>query len=243
MDTSSDAHRSTETTSPNGGRFRSVAMLVIFDIAGPLAAYNLLHSAGLTAVTALLLSGIFPALGVIINAIRHRRLDVVGGLVLAGIVVGAVAGLLSHSARLLLAEGSVPTGVFGVACLGSLWARRPLMFGFALEFTGPDTSKGREMTRLWQYEGFRRVFRVITVVWGVAFLFEAAVRIVIIYSTSAGTALAISKVMPFLAGAVMSAWTIAYGAHKRRQGERMAAASGDAAAPLPPKITQATDQT
>src|SRR5579859_7356632 len=115
MDTSSDAHRSTETTSPNGGRFRSVAMLVIFDIAGPLAAYNLLHSAGLTAVTALLLSGIFPALGVIINAIRHRRLDVVGGLVLAGIVVGAVAGLLSHSARLLLAgigaDGRIRRGV------------------------------------------------------------------------------------------------------------------------------------
>jgi hypothetical protein len=63
---------------------------------------------------------------------------------------------LSHGTRLLLVQESVPTAVFGVACLGSLWARRPLMFGMALEFTGRSTAKGREMTRLWQYEGYRR---------------------------------------------------------------------------------------
>ena len=83
----------------------------------------------------------FPALGVSIGAIRNRRLDVVGALVLAGIVVGTVLGLVSHSTRLLLVEGSVPTAIFGVACLGSLRARHPLMFSFALEFTGPDTAK------------------------------------------------------------------------------------------------------
>ena len=165
-------------------------MIVIFDVAAPLAAYSLLRSAGLTAVTALLLSGVFPALGVAIGAVRNRRLDVVGALVLAGIVVGTVLGLVSHSARLLLVEGSVPTAVFGVACLGSLRARRPLMFSLALEFTGPDTAKGQEMTRLWQYEGYRRVFRVITAVWGVGFLLEAALRVVIVYNTSTGTALA-----------------------------------------------------
>ena len=184
-----------------------------------------------TAVTALLLSGVFPALHVIINAIRHRRLDVVGALVLAGIAVGTVLGLVSHNARLVLVEGSVPTAVFGVACLGSLWARHPLMFSFAREFTGPDTAKGQEMTRLWQYEGYRRVFRVITVVWGVAFLLEAALRVVIVYNTSTGTALAISKATPFVFFAIMSAWTVAYGTHHKRKGERMAAAGQAGEAP------------
>jgi hypothetical protein len=199
-------------------------MIVIFDVAAPLAAYSLLRSAGLTAVNALLLSGVFPALGVAIAAIRNRRLDVIGALVLAGIVVGSVLGLVSHSTRLLLIEGSVPTGVFGVACLGSLWGTlRPLMFSFALEFTGPDTVQGREMSRLWQYDGYRRVLRVITAVWGVGFLVEAALRVIIVYNTSTGTALAISKVMPFLFGAIFSAWTVAYGARQKKKGERMAA--------------------
>ena len=228
MDSGSDARQTAGSAAAKGGQIRSITMIVIFDVAAPLVAYQLLRSAGMTAVTALLLSGVFPALHVIINAIRHRRLDVVGALVLAGIVVGTVLGLVSHNARLVLVEGSVPTAVFGVACLASLWARHPLMFSFAREFTGPDTAKGQEMTRLWQYEGYRRVFRVITVVWGVAFLLEAALRVVIVYNTSTGTALAISKATPFVFFAIMSAWTVAYGTHHKRKGERMAAAAGEA---------------
>ncbi len=225
MDARDDARQTAGNTAARGSRFRSIAMVVIFDVAGPLAAYSLLRSAGLTAVTALVLSGVFPVAGVTIAAIRNRRLDVVGALVLAGIVVGTVLGLVSHSARLLLIEGSVPTGVFGIACLGSLRARRPLIYSFALEFAGPDTVKGREMTGLWQrYEGYRRVLRVITAVWGVGFLVEAALRVVIVYHTSTGTALASSKVTPFLFAGVLSAWTIGYGRYHKKKGERMAAA-------------------
>ena len=247
MDIGSDARQTAGTAAAKGGQIRSITMIVIFDVAAPLVAYQLLRSAGMTAVTALLLSGVFPALHVIINVIRHRRLDVVGALVLAGIVVGTVLGLLSHSARLVLVEGSVPTAIFGVACLGSLWTRHPLMFSFAREFTGPDTAKGREMTRLWQYQGYRRVFRVITAVWGAAFLLEAALRVVVAYSTPAGTALAISKVTPFVFLAILSGWTVAYGAHHRKKGERMAAASGAAkeashAEPPSHEITRAADQ-
>src|SRR5580704_13278856 len=107
----------------NRDRFLNLAMIAVFDIAGPLIAYSLLRSAGMSTVTALVLSGAFPALGVAAGVIRHRRLDIVGALVVAGIVVGTVLGLISHSARLVLMEGSVPTAIFGVACLGSLWTQ------------------------------------------------------------------------------------------------------------------------
>lgn len=103
------------------------------------------------------------------------------------------------------------------------------MFSFAREFTGPDTAKGLEMTRLWQYPGYQRIFRVITAVWGGAFLLEAALRVVIVYNTSAGTALVISKATPFVFLAILSAWTVAYGAYHRKKGERMAAATGEKA--------------
>ena len=233
MNASGDARQTTGATAAKSGRLRSITMIVIFDVAAPLAAYNWLRSAGLSAVTALLVSGVFPALGVTIGVVRNRRLDVVGVLVLAGIVVGTVLGLAFHSARLLLVEGSVPTAIFGVACLGSLRARHPLMFSFALEFTGPDTAKGREMTSLWQYEGYRRVFRVITAVWGIGFLLEAALRVVIVYNTSTGTALASSKVTPFLWAAILSAWTVAYGTHHKKKGERLAAAAATSEIPGP----------
>ncbi|HMH35786.1 MAG TPA: hypothetical protein VK584_02525, partial [Streptosporangiaceae bacterium] len=50
-------------------RFLDLAMIVVFDIAGPVVAYSLLRSAGQSAVTALVLSGAFPALGVVIGLI------------------------------------------------------------------------------------------------------------------------------------------------------------------------------
>ncbi len=70
----------------------------------------------------------------------------------------------------------------------------------------------------------------------------------IVYHTSTGTALASSKVTPFLWAAILSAWTVGYGARQKKKGERMAAATGEvteasAVQPSSPEITKATDLT
>ena len=225
------------TTSPQSitptrdrSRLWPIAKIVVFDTAGPLVAYTMLRSAGLSSVSALVLSGVLPGVAVLGSLIRHRRLDAVGVLVLAGIAVGTILGLVSGNARLVLMEGSVPTAVFGLLCLASLRSRRPLIFRFALDFMGPDTPRGRDFDGLWRYPGFRRVFWLFTVVWGLAYLAEAAARIVIVETTSTGTALALSKVMPYAVAGVLVGWMFLYGRHARRQGERMAAAAEAAAA-------------
>jgi hypothetical protein len=225
------------TTSPQSitptrdrSRLWPIAKIVVFDTAGPLVAYTMLRSAGLSSVSALILSGVLPGVAVLGSLIRHRRLDAVGVLVLAGIAVGTILGLVSGSARLVLMEGSVPTAVFGLLCLASLRSRRPLIFRFALDFMGPDTPRGRDFDGLWRYPGFRHVFWLFTVVWGLAYLAEAAARIVIVETTSTGTALALSKVMPYAVAGVLAGWMFLYGRHARRQGERMAAAAEAAAA-------------
>ena len=223
---------STQSTAPTRDRSRlwPIAKIVVFDTAGPLVAYTMLRSAGLSSVSALVLSGILPGVAVLGGLIRHRRLDAVGVLVLAGIAVGTILGLVSGNARLVLMEGSVPTAVFGLLCLASLRSRRPLIFRFALDFMGPDTPRGRDFDGLWRYPGFRHVFWLFTVVWGLAYLAEAAARIVIVETTSTGTALALSKVMPYAVAGVLVGWMFLYGRHARRQGERMAAAAEAAAA-------------
>src|SRR5450755_288125 len=209
----------------NRNRLRSLAMMAVFDVAGPLVAYLLLRSAGQSAVSALILSGVLPAFGVALGFVRHRRLDAVGGIVLIGIAVGSVLGLVTGDARQVLLEGSVPTAAFGLVCLGSLRSSRPLMFRFALEFMGADTPQGRDFAAHWRYPGFRRVFRMFTVVWGIAYLAEAAARVVIVEMTSTVTALAVSKVMPYAVTAALVGWMIAYGRRAKRSGERLAAAA------------------
>jgi tryptophan-rich sensory protein len=215
----------------NRNRLLSLAKIALFDIAGPLVAYSMLRSAGQSQVSALIISGAFPALGIVAGVIRRRRVDAIGVLVLAGIAVGSVLGLLSGNPRLVLVEGSVPTAVFGVLCLGSLWAQRPLIYRFALEFMGADTQKGRDFESLWRYPEFRHIFRLYTVVWGVVYLAEAAARIIIVETTSTSTALAVSKVMPYAVAAALVAWMVAYGRRAKRAGERHAAAQAAAGAP------------
>ena len=218
------------------GRCWPLAKIAVFDIAGPWVAYSLLRSVGLSKVGALVLSGVLPALGVALGMARDRRVDVVGVLVLLGIAVGAGLGLASGNARLVLLEASVPTVVFGAVCLGSLWTPRPLMYRFALEFIGADTPKGRDFADRWRYGEFRHAFKVTTAVWGVAFLAEATARIVIVESTSTGTALSISKLMRYAVAGVLIAWNIAYGRRAKRTGEAKGAAArarGELPPPMP----------
>ena len=200
-------------------------MILVFDLGGPLVAYGLLRSAGMSAVAALVISGVLPALGIAVGALVDRRLDVLGVLVLAGIVVGTVLGLTSHSARLYLLEGSVPSALFALGCLLSLRLRQPLIFRLAVEILGPDTPRGRDVTAAWRYPGFRRAFRTITVAWGVGYLVEAAVRVAIVETTSTGIALLCSKLLPYVFVLSLSAWTLVYGEHEKMKAERDALTS------------------
>jgi tryptophan-rich sensory protein len=170
---------------------------------------------------------------VLLTIIRGRRLDVIGVLVLTGIAVGV--GLVSPATTpsSVLLKGAVPTTILALALLSSLVAPRPLMFHFAQESTGRDTPKGREFADRWQYPGFRHAFRVMTVVWGVTYLAVAAAHIVIVETQSAGTALSISKVLPYLVLAILIAWTIVYTKRGQRQAERADAARRAARAAPP----------
>ena len=200
-------------------------MILVFDLGGPLLAYALLRSAGASAVTALVVSGVLPALGILVGALVDRRLDIIGVVVLAGIVVGTVLGVTSHNARLYLLEGSVPSMVFALGCLFSVRLRQPLIYRLAVEILGPDTPKGRDAVAAWRYPGFRRAFWVITVAWGVGYLIEAAIRSVIVATTTTGIALICSKLVPYAFAISLSAWTLVYGEHEKKKAERPARAT------------------
>jgi hypothetical protein len=206
---------------------RQVLMILVFDLGGPLAAYSLLRSGGMGTVGALIISGIFPALGIAIGALVDRRLDIIGVVVLAGLVIGTVLGLISNNARLYLVEGAVPSLVFALACLVSLRAAKPLIYRFAVELLGPDTPKGRDVTGAWRYPGFRRAFQVITAAWGVAYLIEVAARLAVVETASTGIALLFSKLVPYVFALGLSLWTLGYGEHEKKKAEQLAVAAGD----------------
>lgn len=200
-------------------RIRGLRRMLIFDIAGPLIAYNVLRSDGVSQVLALILAGTLPAIGVLIDFRRNRALDVIGCVVLGGLLLGAILGLITNSPRAVLLEGSIVTAAFAVAALGSLFARRPLMFHFAQAAMGGRHSPGgQEFNRRYDSVPYmRRYFRIVTLVWGSAFVLEAAVKVIVIEMSSTGFALTFTRVAPYPLVGVLLLWTIAWGRATRRR--------------------------
>ena len=192
-------------------RLTALAPIFAFDVAGPLAVYYGARRAGLSTVGSLVISGVLPASRVITTIVRRRRVDVIGALVLSGIVLASAVGLISDNARLYLLDGLVPTVVLGGVCLLSVVWERPVMFRIALETMGHDSPKGRAFDSMWRYPRFRRMFRVITLVWGVVFVLESAVQALIIEASTINTAKTTSNVLPVIVVGLTLAWTLAYG--------------------------------
>lgn len=191
-------------------QLRSLGPVVAFDLVAPLAVYSVVCRVGVAAVTALIVSGFPPAARIIAGMARHRRLDVIGAFVLAGIAVGSVAGGVSNSTHLILLDGVVPTLAFGAVCLVSLGRAKPIIFRFAMEILGVATEAGRLLARRWSEHRIRRAFKVMTVVWAAAYFAEAASQLAVIQMTSVSTAKLTSILMPAAVTVGAAAWNVVY---------------------------------
>ena len=204
------------------------ALTILFNIVLPLFTYFTLVGNGVSEVPALLISGAWPVLELGISLAVSRHIDEFSIISILFIALGVVAGLGFNSARLVLVKESVVTGLFGVVTLVSLALPRPLMFYFGRKFATDGSAAGvAAWNALWQYPSFRRTQRVITIVWGVAFVIEAAVRIALTYALSTDTMAVVSAIAPWVVLVGLITWTISYG---RRARARAAARSTDPAA-------------
>ena len=76
----------------------------------------------------------------------------------------------------------MPTAVFGLLCLGSLWSRRPLIYRFAARVMGADTPRGRT-SRAYVATPDSAMPSGSSLVWRMAYLAEAAARVIIVETT------------------------------------------------------------
>ncbi|MFE0463030.1 VC0807 family protein [Kitasatospora sp. NPDC058965] len=226
---------STAATPPAPARKGSAAALgwlvsIAFNVAAPIIIYNQARSQGASDFVAILLSGLGPVLDIAIYLAWHRRVDefAVVSMVFVGLT-GVVSLIGPHDARLLLAKDSAITGLFGVLCLVTLLAPRPLMFYFGRKFATDGTpEQAAWWNGLWEFEGFRTVQRNLTIGWGLGYLAEAAVRLVVVYGTSRGTAVTVNNILPYAVTGVLVFWTISYARRAQAKGAARAAAAAAA---------------
>lgn len=213
---------------PGAPSLRSMAPGLVGGGIVPLAIYYLVRSHVGGDAHALMIAGVPAAAWVAIQWVRTRRIDPIGCIVLFGFVAGVVASmLLGGSAFVLKIRDSAFTALFGLTCLASLFAARPLMFyiGRALS-AGNDPAKLAAYDELWTVPTAPRTFRLITVVWAVGLVAEAGARVVLAEVLPTGPFLAVSPVLVGSVTAGLFAFTVWFSRRARRLGEAQFAELG-----------------
>lgn len=192
---------------------------LLVNVGAPFGTYRLLTEQGLPPAQALLATAVFPLGTILARAVRSRRLDPIGALSLAAIAVGVVGTMVFHSPRLLLVKDSLLTGLLGLACLASLLAARPLFFLLGRQFAAGGRAAYEAR---WAATGFRAVMRRLTLVWGLAFLAEASLRIALSFIIAPAALLAVSPLLAIATFGPLGLWTMRRAA--ARPAQRAAAA-------------------
>lgn len=157
---------------------RSALVLVGTHLVLPLAVFYGLRGLGVGQWAALVAGAGIAIVEVIAAAVARRRLDTVSITVLGIMAVSAGSSLATGDARLLLVRNAVGTALLGTWLLVTLGLRRPLLFDGArmLQSAG---ARARWDHRWHESSVFRQALRVLTMTWGLGFLADAVVRLLL----------------------------------------------------------------
>ncbi len=177
-------------------------------------------------VQALILSSIPPILWSLVEFARHRRVDALSMLVLLGIVLSLVAVAGGGSARFLQLREKLVTVVIAFLFLGSALIGKPLIYQLArAQMVRNSSSELEEFEALRSNKYFRRTMTVLTVVWGLGLLVDAAISIALVYTLSIKSYLVVNPFVSYGTMGGLSLWTFLYVRQQRRKGaERRASA-------------------
>ena len=201
--------------------FMLLAPTLSFDVALPIILFNVLTHYGVSVLWALVIGGLSPALNNLRVWLRTRRLEPLGIIVMTFLALGAATSLISGKIFFVLIKESFLTGTFGLICLGSLLASRPLMFIVSRQFVaGEDPARIAWWNGLWEFANFRSGMRVVTAVWGIVYLLEAIARVIFAFVLTPTEVVNLSPIMSFGALILLIIFTRRYMLYVRDRGMR-----------------------
>lgn len=196
---------------------KGIVMTLLINGALPFIVYEILRS-HMSSIAALSIATMIPLIDNLLSLIKKRRMDVFAVFMLISFILGIMMVSIGGSERLLLIRESLVTGILGIIFLASLLFPKPLIFYFALRFTvGDDPHQASAFADNWQYAYFRFALRLITIVWGLALIGEAAARSILVFKLSVGQFLAVSNFVMygFIGAAII--FTVVYRRHSQKR--------------------------
>ncbi|MDQ6599173.1 VC0807 family protein [Bacillus salipaludis] len=195
----------------------SIAFSIVINGAIPVLVYNLLLG-HFSSFVSLLLATLIPLGDYLYHLVKFRKADAFGLFMLTGFLLSLAAFVLGGNERLILLRESMVTGLLGLIFLGSLFFAKPLIYHFAIRFSASNQGEKKgQFTKNWEIPYFRFVLRVMTAIWGIALLGEAAVKIVLVYELSISSFLAVSQIIFYCFIGVAILFTIIYRRYAKKR--------------------------
>jgi intracellular septation protein A len=189
---------------------------LFWDIGLSLAAYYGLRAMGASPYVALLGGTVTAGLRIAYVWLRTRRLDGFAAFMLAEFGLGLGLAFVTGDVRFLVAKDSFSTAAAGLIFLATCVIGRPMVWQAAARF---QPAARAELERQWDTDaGFRRAFRILTLVWGAGLLAESVARVVVAYTLPVDAAAGLSLLLRLGTTAVLVLWTLV--AVKRRRAGR-----------------------
>jgi len=221
-----DAAQGNPTTLQKASRMATILSLgssLVINVALPILIYWALKQyTSASDFLALVVSGVPSLIESIIGVISRKRVDLLAGMVLAGIALALITIALGGSPKVYLIRESFFTAALGLAFLASLLFPRPLAFYISRYFaTGNHPENIPWFDSLWQYRQFRHTMRMVTTVWGIGLLVEASLRTYLVLELSTEQFLIVSPFVFYGIIGVLVAWMFLYSRQGRKKGEEI----------------------
>jgi hypothetical protein len=213
-----------QTSTKFGGLYRTLGVSLVI----PLIVIQVLLHLGATPLIAIAAATVFPLGEMVYEAVTVKRIGLIAIVSLVGIVAGFGLSFATGNAIFALLKDSLLTAVFGLLFLGSLLTARPLIYRLNLDLAGTDTTARAAAEALWERPAARQAFRLITLVWGLGLVLEAAARVVAALTLPIATATSLSPMIAVVCIGGILVWTVRYA-----RARRAAAAGAGAGAAMP----------
>jgi hypothetical protein len=159
---------------------------VLADFGVPTALFYGLRAMGVSIYLTLVIASVLPAAVAVIRLLRSGKVEGLALYMMAVMLLSTAVSLIDGSPRFLLARGAWLTGITGIWFIASVWASRPLAFHYTrpmLEHRTRIVSIPGDWDELWErLPKFRRIWRVGSVLWGIALIADSATRVVMAYT-------------------------------------------------------------
>lgn len=189
-------------------KLRGLLLSLVWDFGLALVTYYGLRALGADPFVALLAGTVVSGLRVAYVAFRSRTFDLFAAFLMTIFGVSLVLSFLTGSVRFLLVRESFGTGIAGLLFLGSCFVGRPLIYYAAKRM---QLDGGARFAEMWPANAlFRRRFQLMTAVWGAGLLFEAIVRIPLVFLLPVDVMAGVGGLMFIGTMVLLSVWNVAY---------------------------------